>query len=124
MPVIDIPFRSRGPYLVALIALKGHPKRVRHYSKTSGQEHSWAMRDYLTGQIVRSGRSKMGASQVEDLVEYAEEPPACPVELVDFWKAQCQAASERHFGAGDIDFTTPNPQTLGKWKRMTGSCDL
>ena len=76
------------------------------------------MRDYLTGQIVRSGDSTMTASQIEALVEYAEEAAYRSVKLIPRWKADCRAASERHFGAVHVDVTTPNPATLGTWKRM------
>jgi hypothetical protein len=118
MPV-HIPFGDQhGKCDVALIALEGHPKRVYHYSKTSGEEESWAVRDYLTGQIVRSGDSTMTASQIEALVEYAEEAAYRSVKLIPRWKADCQAASERHFGAAHVNVNTPNPATLGTWKRM------
>lgn len=115
---IHIPFENHGPCLVALIALKGHPKRVYHYSKTGGQEESWAVRDPLTHEIVRSGDSTMTALDIENLVEYAEEPAFRSVELTSRWKADCQAASERHYGAAHVDLTTRNPSTLGNWHRM------
>ena len=117
---IHIAFESHGACSVALIALKGHPKRVYHYSKTSGQQESWAIRDYLTGEIVRSGDSTMTASGIENLVDYAEEPAYRSVKLIPRWKADCQAASERHFGAAHVDLITRNPATLGNWRRMNG----
>jgi hypothetical protein len=115
----NIPFESHGACSVALIALKEHPKRVYHYSKTSGQEESWALRDYLTGEILRSGDSTMTASEIEGLVDdYAEEPAYRSVKLIPRWKVDCQAASERHFGAAHVDLVTRNPPTLGNWHRM------
>jgi len=125
MDTMSIPFRNRSKYCVALIVLKGHPKRIYHYCKTSGEEYSWAVRDYLTGQFVRSGDSKMTASQVEDgWIDHAEEPPSCPEKRIDFWKDYCQGASERHFGAAHVDVASPNPPTLGEWKRMPGGREL
>jgi hypothetical protein len=125
MSVINIPFRNRSKHCVALIALKGHPERVYHYCKTRGEEYAWAVRDYLTERMVRSGDSKMTALQVEEeWTDYVEEPPSCPVKRIDFWKDYCQAASERHFGRAHVDLVTPNPRTLGTWKHMNGSRDL
>lgn len=121
MPAADnIPFRSRGRTVVVLTAFREHPSRIYLYSKTLGEEYSWAIRDYLTEVRVRSGDSTMTASQVEQLIDHAEQPPACPVERTDFWKDYCQAASERHFGTGNVDLTTPNPPTLGGWKGIDG----
>ena len=118
MPV-HIPFENHGRYLVALIAIKGEPKRVYHYSKTSGQEESWAIRDYFTQEIVRAGDSTLTASDIENLVDYAEAPVYRAVGLIPRWKADCQAASERHYGAAHVDPTSRKPATLGKWRRMS-----
>ena len=115
---IPIPFENHGRYLVALIAIKGDPKRVFHYSKTAGQEESWAIRDYFTLEILRSGDSPRTASEIENLVDYAVEPAFRSVALIPRWKADCQAASERHYGAAHVDLTSRNPATLGKWRRM------
>ena len=101
----NIPFDNHGRYLVALIALRGHPNRVYHYSKTAGEEESWAIRDYLTGEIVRSGESTMTASEIENLVDYAEKPAYRSVALIPR-------------GSPHVDLTTGNPATLGKWRRM------
>ena len=115
----QIPFDNHGRYLVALIALKGHPNRVYHYSKTAGEEESWAIRDFLTEEMVRSGDSTMTASEIESLVEYAEKPAYRSVSLIRRWKADGQAASERHYGAAHVDLTTRNPATVGKWRKMS-----
>lgn len=115
---VAIPFNSHGKYEVVLIAIKGHPSRFYHYSKTAGEEESWAVRDYLTGQMVRSGDSTMTASQIEALVDDAEEAAYRSVKHAR-WKDDCQAASERKFGSPHVDSTSPNPATLGRWKRLT-----
>lgn len=125
METTSIPFINRSKYRVVLVALKDHPKRLYHYCKTGAEEYSWAVRDYLTGQIIRSGDSKMTASQIEEeWVEYAEQPPSCPEKRVDFWRDHCQGSSERHFGTRHADSTSPNPPTLGAWKRMSGGHEL
>ena len=115
---INIPFENHGRYLVALIAVKSGPKRVFHYSKTSGEEESWAIRDYIKREIVRAGESNMTASEIERLVDYAEAPGYRSVALIPRWKSDCQAVSERHYGAAHVDLSSSNPSTLGKWRRM------
>src|SRR5579871_2966850 len=97
---------------------KGEPKRVYHYSKTAGQEESWALRDYFTQEIVRAGESTLTASDIESQIEYAETPAYRAVGLIPRWKADCQSASERHYGAAHVDLTGRNPAALGKWRRM------
>ena len=115
----NIPFENHGACSVALIAIKSHPNRVYHYSKTSGQEESWALRDYIAQEILRSGDSAMTASEIENLVDdYSEEPAYRSVKLITRWKADCQAASERHYGAAHVDLVSRNPSTLGNWRRM------
>src|SRR2546427_11381597 len=51
---IQIPFEAHGACVTALICLKGQQKRAYHYSKTIGEEESWAIRDYLTEAILRA----------------------------------------------------------------------
>jgi hypothetical protein len=65
---------------------------VYHYSKTSGEEESWAVRDYITREIVRAGDSTMTASEIENLVDYAAAPVCRSVALIPRWKADCEAA--------------------------------
>lgn len=94
MPV-HIPFENHGRCSVALITLKKHPKRLYHYSKASGQQESWALRDYVTQEILRSGESEMTASEIENLVDnFAEKPAYRSVKLVARWKADCRASSQ------------------------------
>ena len=117
---ISIPFENHGACSVALMALKQHPKRAYHYSKTSGEEESWAIRDYIAGEIVRSGDSTLTASEIENMVDYAEEPAYRSVKAIARWKADCEAAAARHFGTAHVDVTTRNPSVLGNWRRMNG----
>lgn len=114
----DIPFDNHGSCSVALIAIVGHPKRVYHFSKTANQEESWAVRDYIAGEIVRSGDSELTASEIENMVEYAFEPAYRSVKLISRWKSDCQAAAADHYGKAHVDEATRNPATLGNWRRM------
>jgi hypothetical protein len=116
---IQIPFSSHGPYKVALIALKGHPKKVYLYSKTAGEEDSWAVRDYHLEEMVRAGDSTLTASAIEDMVEYAEESAYRSVKMLPRWKTDCQAAAERHFGSAHVELAGRNPLVLGRWRRIS-----
>lgn len=115
---VQIPFDQHGPYEVALVAFAGMPKRVYHFAKTSGEEESWALRDYVVGQILRFGDSGKTASELESMVVYAEEAPYRSVAHVPSWKTHCQASSDRFFGSVHVDASTPNDDTLGNWRRM------
>jgi hypothetical protein len=117
MPV-EIPYEAHGACLVALIALKGQPKRFYHFSKTAEKEESWALRDYLTGEILRAGDSTLTATQIENLVEHAAEPEYRSVKLIPRWQTDCRAASEHHFGKANVDTTTGNGTALGRWTKM------
>ena len=115
---INIPFKNHGACCVALVVLKDYPNRVIHFSKTINQQESWALRDFANNMIVRSGESPLTASQLEDLVICAFTPAHRPVTLVDRWKTDCLAISERHFGATNVDTKSPNPNNLGNWRRI------
>jgi hypothetical protein len=114
---VQIPFAAHGRCYTALICLTGMPKRAYHYSKTIGQEESWALRDYLTGEILRFADSGKTASQVEDLVTYAAATQYRSVGVESAWKKDCQAVSEQHFGSAHVDMASRNSD-LGNWRRM------
>jgi len=61
---IHIPFEPHGRCHVALVCLKGQPKWAHHFAKTIGKGQSWAVRDYLAGEILRSGNSNLTASEL------------------------------------------------------------
>ena len=115
----SIPFSNHGRYQVALVALQGHPKRVYHYSKTAGEQDSWAIRDVHLEEMVRAGDSTLSASQVEALVEYSEPAAYRSVKMLSRWKADCQVAAERHFGSAHTDLMAQNPPSLGRWRRIS-----
>ena len=115
----SIPFENHGKCAVALISLNGFPRRVYHFSKTIGEEESWAIRDYFLGQILRSGDAGLTASQIEELVDdQAERAAYRSVRMAPQWKTDCSEAAKRQFGSNNVDFTSPNPSKLGTWQRM------
>lgn len=116
---VPIPFSTHGRYKVALIALQGHPKKLYHYSKTAGEEDSWAIRDCHLEEMVRAGDSTLSASDIEKLVVYAEPAAYRSVKMVPRWKADCQAAAERQFGSAHVEPTAQNPSVLGRWRRIS-----
>jgi hypothetical protein len=118
MPPVHIPFEAHGRCVVALICLKGQQKRAYHYSKTIGEEDSWALRDYLTETILRSADSGKTASQVEGMVTYADPAQYRAVGFIPNWKRDCKDTSDRHFGSANVNTTSPNSGTLGTWRGM------
>lgn len=121
MSVRNIPFENHGKCQVVLIGLSGQQKRAYHYSKTIGEEESWALRDYLSEQILRSADSGKTASEVEALVTYGEKATYRAVGHILNWKKDCKEVSDRHFGSANTDTTTPNNDTLGTWRRLSKS---
>lgn len=115
-----IPFDQHGACQVALICLQGQQKRVYHYSKTIGQEDSWALRDYATEQILRSADSELTASELETMVTNAADAAYRAVGQITKWKKDCKAASDRLLGAANVDTSTANDSSLGTWRRMNG----
>lgn len=113
-----IPFECHGACHVALICLQGQRKRAYHYSKKINKEEAWALRDYLTGEILRTADSGKTASQLEAMVTYAERPQYRAVGNIASWKKDCKDASDRHFGSANVDTTTPNNDSIGTWRRM------
>lgn len=114
----EIPFERHGPCLVALVCLRGQPNRLYHYSKTDGEEESWAVRDYLVGEILRSGDSSKTASNLEAMVTHAERAQFRAVGRIPDWKRDCGQASTQHFGSVNTDTTSKNSGHLGVWRPM------
>ncbi len=120
MPVA-IPFEQHGTCQVALVALERYlGKRHVHYSKTLGEEESWALRDYTNNLILRSGQSPLTASEIEAEVTHPVEPAYRSVEQKERWKKDCKEASEKAFGVNNVDTISPaNGPNIGTWRKMT-----
>lgn len=115
---VHIPFEAHGACVTALVCLKGQQRRAYHYSKTIGEEESWAIRDYLTEAILRAADSGKTASQLEAMVTYAEKSAYRPVGHIPSWKKDCKDASDHHFGSANVDTATPNNDSLGIWRHL------
>ena len=118
---VVIPFEQHGNCQVALIALEGVlGKRFVHYSKTFGQEESWALRDYANDLILRSGASALTASDIEAEVTHAAKAKYRSVEQKSRWGHDCKAAAESEFGENSVAATSPaGARAIGKWRKMT-----
>lgn len=117
-----IHFEIRGQCYVALVALERLlGKRHVLFSKTMGEEESWAIRDFINGQILRSGASNLTASQIEaEVTHSARQIPFRSVEAKERWAEDCKVASEGQYGANHVDLTTPpGCPNIGRWRRMT-----
>jgi hypothetical protein len=115
---IHIPFEPHGRCHVALICLKGQPRRAYHFSKTIGEEESWAIRDYLAEEILRSANSNLTASELERLVTYAERAEYRAVGQIQNWRRDCKVVADRHYGSSNVDVSSPNGTSLGAWRQM------
>ena len=121
MLLFFFPFTAHGNCQVALIAVeKLLGKRVVHYSKTLGEEESWALRDYDNNLILRSGASLLTASEIEAEVVFAEECSYRSVEHKLRWQRDCKDAAERHFGPTNVQTASPpGVPDIGKWRKMS-----
>lgn len=80
-------------------------------------EYSWAIRDFITGVILRSGDSELKLSEIEAMVMYSEEPPYRSVDRKTEWARELESLSRRRFD-GQYDGATPPTESAGKWKRL------
>lgn len=120
-PAVAIPFEQHGNCEVALVALEGVlGKRFVHFSKTFGEEESWALRDYANDLILRSGASALTASEIEAEVTHAAKAAYRSVEQKPRWARDCKDAAEREFGQNNVATTSPaGARDIGKWRKMT-----
>lgn len=118
---IAIPFEQHGNCQVALVALQGVlGKRFVHYSKTFGEEESWALRDYANDLILRSGASTLTASDIESEVTHAAKAKYRSVEQKMRWTHDCKEAAETEFGKNNLATTSPaGARDIGKWRKMS-----
>lgn len=118
---VAIPFEQHGNCQVALIALEGVlGKRFVHYSKTFGEEESWALRDYANNLILRSGASALTASDIEVEVTHAAKAKYRSVEQKPRWVHDSKEAAESEFGQNNVATTSPiGARDIGKWRKMT-----
>lgn len=80
-------------------------------------EYSWALRDFITGVILRSGDSELTLSGIKAMVTHSEEPAYRSVGRKNEWKRELESLSRDHFGT-QYDALAPNANDAGKWKRL------
>lgn len=80
-------------------------------------EYSWAIRDYITGVMLRSGNSELTLSEIEAMVMYSEEPPYRSVDRKSEWSKELESLSRERFN-GQYDGQTSPSMSAGKWKRL------
>ena len=117
-----IKYETHGKCLVTLLALRGQQDRVYHFSKTIGEEHSWALRDYFQRKILRSGRSALKASQIEEMATYSHEAAYRAVTDRSAWESESRLAFAKGFPGKQLDAASENNGSLGEWKRMNTDC--
>jgi hypothetical protein len=115
MPLNDSP---RGTARVSIVAMPKYFGNRLVYLSWKG-EYSWAVRDFITGVILRSGDSLLKLSDLEALVTYSERPVYRSVGREAEWTAELIESSKRFFGAKYDDRTRPT-NDVGRWKRLSG----
>lgn len=80
-------------------------------------EYSWALRDFITSVILRSGDSELTFSEIEALVTYSMEPAYRSVGRKTEWKRELENLSRNHFNS-EYDGTTPPAISAGRWRKL------
>jgi hypothetical protein len=111
-----ISYAVHGTARVAIIAIPEICGNRLVYLSQKG-EYSWAIRDFITGRILRSGDSELTLSEIEALVRYSEKPVYRSVDRRKEWTAELVASSEREFGP-KYDDAKPPSTNAGKWKAL------
>jgi hypothetical protein len=112
----SLQYATHGTARVSIVAIpKCFGNRLVYLSWKG--EFSWAIRDFITGLILRSGDSPLTFSEISQLVTYSEKPVYRSVGRSIEWTTELVASSQREFGAKYDGITPPSIDT-GKWKRL------
>ncbi len=110
----SINYAAHGTAKVAVVAIPSLVNNRLVYVSQKG-EYSWAIRDFIAGEMLRSGDSEMTLTQIEALVTYSEKGPYRSVNRTNEWRQELIGSSRREFGAKYDAATTPS-RTAGKWR--------
>jgi hypothetical protein len=113
---MTLQYVTHGTTRVSIVAIPKYFGNRLVYLSWKG-EFSWAIRDFITGAILRSGDSLLKFSDIEALITYSERPVYRSVDRKAEWTAELVASSQREFGA-KYDGNTPPADQAGKWKRL------
>jgi hypothetical protein len=80
-------------------------------------EYSWALRDFITGQMLRSGDSTLTLTDIEKLVKDDRYAAYRSVERAKEWANELAVLSHAEFGP-KYDPTTPPKSRFGTWKKL------
>src|SRR5689334_4291193 len=80
-------------------------------------DFSWAIRDFITGRILRSGKSDLTLHDIEAQVTYSERPVYRSVERKSEWTRELVNSSQREFG-NSYDGVTPPSNNAGHWRML------
>lgn len=107
---------AHGTARVSVVAIPQYCNNRLVFLSEKG-EYSWAIRDFITGKILRSGDSTLKLSDIEACVTYSEKPVYRSVGRTTEWSSELAASSAREFGA-KFDQSTPPSNTAGRWRQM------
>jgi len=111
-----IQYAVHGTARVAIVACPAICGNRLAYLSQKG-DCSWAIRDFITGRILRSGKSEMTLTDIEALVTYSEKPAYRSVERKNEWRRELVSSSQREFGSS-YDEQTPPSDSAGNWRGL------
>jgi len=111
---MTINYAAHGTARVAIVACP-HLIGNRLVLLSTKGEYSWALRDYITDAILRSGNSQLTLSEIEADVSYSEKPAYRSVNRKAEWSRELEKASKLHFDR-KYDPSSPALHSIGMWK--------
>jgi hypothetical protein len=109
-------YTAHGTARVSIVAAPElFGKRLGHLA-TKG-EYSWALRDFITGKILRSGDSALTLSDIEAMVVDSWYPKYRAVQRSREWATELEQLSIAHFGDA-YDAKTPPNAVSGTWRTL------
>jgi len=113
---MTINYAAHGTARVAVVSCPKLTGNRMVLLSTKG-EYSWAIRDYISGLMLRSGESELTLSEIEAEISYSEKPTYRSVNRKAEWARELEQLSTGHFGK-KYDPGRPALVSMGAWKPM------
>lgn len=115
--MVDFATRPGGHRVAIIVVPTAAGKRHVHFSKDD--EHSWTIRDYISGSRLDGGdnRHRTATEIVNATTHFVplNEIPGDSVKETAFWNAFLRQRSQDDLGH-DVDFVNPPNPDFGEWQ--------
>lgn len=110
MPVNQNNYNERGGGNLGIIVRCPNivADRLVYFDKNPDRE-SWVIRDFITGQQLANGNSRLNIEQIEEDANHDEFPPWIGVDRTDDWSVYLILRTTAVFRIRELSRTAPNP---------------